>query len=482
MQPLTEQELNAPGGMSTIDGGYMSGYNAPVPTRTPAPSTPTRSTPAANTPTTAPAPAPNVASELERIKNEALAVQGKLNAMNGEPTIGQTLQSPGFETGPTYSELYPTIDENKIRKNQMKMFQAEINATNKVYDEMLNRERLIGTGRLGTQRAQAARGGLIGSDFGTAQEAAVTDLNQRSENSVQAERQAKIGAIMGKMRQAAVDEIAAKRKARQEDATSYINYLTSARERKSRNLDLAATAFLTQDIDPTKMTPDELSAIAKESGLTTGELINQYRIKKAETEAAAAEAKLKTAKTQAEIDKLNADIAKGKFITVGEGTTLYNTETGEKWKNPKTSAPGSGSRGGGTDYLTTDNKKMLLGAGFSAAEVEDMADDVAAYGLDSVISQAQSAGASSAQINALKNAYKVEDGGEEFLSKEYFSSLFSQDQLEKAAAEAGFGDLGEGVFNLKDVDTEGYLSSIESTINAYRKAGYTDKEILKMMQ
>ncbi len=318
---------------------YRTPVQGPVQSYSQVPATPTRT----STPTAPAATTPNVASELERIKNEALAVQAKLNAQKNEPTIGQSFQTPGFEQYPSYEELYPTIDEDKIRRNQMKLFQAEINATNKVYDEMLNRERLAGTGRLGTQRAAAARGGLIGSDFGMAQEQNVTAFNQSALNAVQAERSAKIGAIMGTMRQAVVDEIAAKRKARSEDATSYISYLTSARERKAANRSAAATAFLTQDIDPTTLTPDELQAIATEAGLSTGELINEYKIKKSELEASAAESELKTAKTQAEIDKINADIAKGKLVTLGEGTMLYNIETGETYKNPKTYAPGTGS-------------------------------------------------------------------------------------------------------------------------------------------
>lgn len=356
MQLLTEQELNASGGMSTQQGGVQSGYNpnlsssnSPMPTlQWQSSSTPV---PAATT-----APSPNVASELDRIKNEALAIQSQLN--NPEPTIGQTLQAPGFETGPTFEELYPDINEDAIRRNQMRLFQSEINATNKVYDEMLGRERLIGTGRLGTQRAQAARGGLIGSDFGNAQEERVTQFNQGAQNAVQAERSAKIGSIMGTMRKAVADEITEKRLARQQGAENYIDYLTSARERKTRNLDAAATAFLTQNIDPSTLSPDELEAISQEAGLSTSELINQYRIKKGEMESQAATAGLETRKTEAEINKIEADIAKGKLITIGEGTMLYDTETGETFKNPKTNAPGTDREGVPSSVLSTVRDRL----------------------------------------------------------------------------------------------------------------------------
>lgn len=70
-----------------------------------------------------------------------------------------------------------------------------------------------------------------------------------------------------------------------------------------------------------------------------------------------------------------------------------------------------------------------------------------------------------------------------FLDRSYLQNLFSQDQLKQAAKEAGFtqggGFLGIGV-GQEGIDA--YLNSLEQTIQQYRTAGYTDKEILKMMQ
>jgi murein DD-endopeptidase MepM/ murein hydrolase activator NlpD len=71
---------------------------------------------------------------------------------------------------------------------------------------------------------------------------------------------------------------------------------------------------------------------------------------------------------------------------------------------------------------------------------------------------------------------------EQFLSRDFFSQTLPQEALEQAAADAGFGDLGEGLFNLKDVDTDAYLDYLESLVDAYRGAGYSDEEILKLMQ
>ena len=341
---LTQNELNAVGGMSLIGGGFQSAYNPPLPQ---AP-TPRQAAPAPQAPTPAPtaAPQPTVQSELDRIKQEALGIQDILNQRAaGEATIGESLGlvTPTFETGPTFEDLYPDIDENAVRRNQMRLFQQEINATNQLYDEMLAQERLRGQGRLGTQRAISARSGLLGSDFGEANRANVESLNVGQERAIQAERQARIGAIMGTMRKAVADELTEKRQARQQGADNYIKWLASSQERKANNANIAAASFLQAGIDPTTADPAELTAIAQEAGLSTDDIIFQYRQLKANQDAAAAKSELETRKTEAEIAKIEADIAEGKIKTLGEGTMLYNTETGETFKNPKTYAPTAAS-------------------------------------------------------------------------------------------------------------------------------------------
>jgi hypothetical protein len=345
---------------------------------------------------------------------------------------------------------------------------------------MVADERIRGEGRLGSGAAMAARGGILGSDFYGAQNEKILGLNRDQIGGIQAERQAKIASIMGTARKAAADEIAAKNLARREGADSYLSYLAGSQERKKGNLSTLAKRLISQDVSPTDMDKKELEDVAKTYGVSTSDIIASYQDEKQTYDASAAESELKTRKTEAEIKKIDADIASGKLLKIGEGDMLYNTETGATFKNPKTKTPGSGASD--TDFLTTDNKKSLLGAGYSADEVELLAEDVKKYGLDAVMKQAKAGGATEKQLATLDRVYKVDADATEFLSKDYFKSLLGTDQLEKAAADAGFGDMGEGVFNLKDVDTDAYLTSLEGMINAYRQAGYTDKEILKLMQ
>lgn len=66
-----------------------------------------------------------------------------------------------------------------------------------------------------------------------------------------------------------------------------------------------------------------------------------------------------------------------------------------------------------------------------------------------------------------------------FLTKDYFSKLLGTEALEKAAIEAGNST---GVWPFRTADTETYLTNLEGTINTYREAGYSDQEILELMQ
>jgi len=86
------------------------------------------------------------------------------------------------------------------------------------------------------------------------------------------------------------------------------------------------------------------------------------------------------------------------------------------------------------------------------------------------------------------NVRTVEDvdtpkGGAPFLTRDWFTSTFTMDQLKDQAKASGFtrggGFLGFGV---GPEGVEDYLNYVEESIKAYREAGFSDKDILKMMQ
>lgn len=398
---------------------------------------------------------PTVAQTLQSIKDRALQLKSQQSG----------LTNIGYETGPTYEELHPEIDEREVMRQQRKLFQSEIDATNRVYDDMLAQERLAGQGRLGTGRAIAARGGLLGSDFGEAQRNNIVGANLSAERAVQNERQAKIGAIMGTMRKAVADALTEKRLARQQGAENYISYLASSKERKANNANIAASAILQAGLDPTKMDPAEIEAIGKEAGLSLQDILMAYSGMKSASEAEG----LKSRKTEAEIAKLEADAKDAGFFNLSEGQSRYDADGNVIASKGKTYAPGTGSSS--SISLTTDDKRTLLGGGWAEADIPSIEQDVRTYGLTTVIENAKANGATSAEIKALQKAYgsTAEDATESVFNREYVSSVFNIPDNEDG--DYSFLGMEWGENNKEKLDT------LMDRIEVWKAVGKTDEEI-----
>lgn len=280
-------------------------------------------------------------SDLDRLRNNVIPT-------SVEPTLGEAFsfsQPDLVSGGSTPSRTLTPEEEADIRRRQMRLFQSEVDATNQIYDQMLREAQMEGEGRLGSQRAMAARGGLLGSDFAGAQKDRVLGYNRDIISGIQGERAAAVASILGEARSAAADEIALKNTYRSQGVDDYLADFSAAQEARGTNINRVAQAMIEQGVAPEDI-GDELEAIAGTIGVSTDALISSYRSLKTEQDAALATAELEARKTesemqktQAEIDKINADIEQGKIKTIGEGTMLYNTETGETFKNPKTYKP-----------------------------------------------------------------------------------------------------------------------------------------------
>lgn len=167
----------------------------------------------------------------------------------------------------------------------------------------------------------------------------------------------------------------------------------------------------------------------------------------------------------------------GGSYLLGTNYVQRNNVTGEirTAVNPPNSSSASSSIPGGATLSTTD-KQALLGVGFTASEIVHIQADVNAHGLQTVL-----AGVSdSAQRNALQKVYGTPNTTQ-FLTTTYLSNIFGDAALEKAASAAGYktgGFLGFG----ESGDKTTYLTHLMSIVNQYRQAGYTDQDILKMLQ
>lgn len=168
------------------------------------------------------------------------------------------------------------IDEGQIRRNTIQQFQDEIDATNVIYDDLLNREERAGEGREGSGRAMRFAQGLVGSGRGEAQAEGIEDANREAIQALQAERAVKIGNIMGTARNEALKEITARRQAKQQGAANYLDFIKLEDQRKEERLGNVVTTMVAEGVDPYDMGRGELSQIAQNVGVDEQSLLSYY--------------------------------------------------------------------------------------------------------------------------------------------------------------------------------------------------------------
>jgi len=128
--------------------------------------------------------------------------------------------------------------------------------------------------------------------------------------------------------------------------------------------------------------------------------------------------------------------------------------------------------GGGTE-LAPEDERTLAGAGFLPAEIKDIQRAVNDFGIDAVLKTITD----QRKKAAIQKAYGVQAGGEQFLTKEYLSKYYTEDELKTNAAEAGF----RSVWTNWTSEKEKYLTYLVEQVELKRQAGLTDKEIFKDM-
>jgi len=274
------------------------------------------------------------------------AVDGNTyNSVTGQLITPVTSFVPGeTEEGKNLREasqaaLNVTVDEDSIRRQQMQMFQQEIDALNAVYAIQKQEATQRGLGRLGSDAAIQARSGLLGSSFGSAQTEAVTGVNVAEQSAIDAERNAKISTIMGTMRKAVADEISEKRKAAQTSADALVTYLSGEKDRKDKIISDTVKNMISSDID---INDEQIISTAKELGIDVNTLKTQYNTAKKEAEAAQSKADLELKQVQSKLDtelaariKSKADLSKP--FAVGDEKYQYDQSTGDYISLGKTS-------------------------------------------------------------------------------------------------------------------------------------------------
>ena len=349
-KPLAATANNA-GDVANIDYAKKQGY-----VYTPKPAAPA---PTADTAT----PKPTIADVAKNVTIDEFADTADMQA------LGDKYKTQANEV----------VDEEAIRKAARDRMQAQIDSINQYYNQRVSEAKVAGTGRLGTARAIQARSGTLGSDFGAAQTTEVENYNQDIVNSIDAERNAKIGAILTEAENDASSEITAKRAAIEKGATAYLDFLKGQNERKQAKLGGIAQMLLDKGIDPSQLTQEQLDKISKSYGSDVGTLTGLYNTAKTAKQKLADEQKqreLEQAKTIEETNKIKeqtkAEIEKAKkaaedkteFFNLSEGQSryIYDPKTGtakvvaakgKTYKNGGGSGTG-GSGKGGSVAITAD--------------------------------------------------------------------------------------------------------------------------------
>jgi hypothetical protein len=134
--------------------------------------------------------------------------------------------------------------------------------------------------------------------------------------------------------------------------------------------------------------------------------------------------------------------------------------------------------------LTPENKRSLAAVGISGTDIADIQRAINDFGLEQVIANGEFSEAQEAAIRAA-----LSDAGATFLDRDFIKTEVTIDELETAAAKAGYtegGFLGIGVGRGEGEGVDDYLDFLEATIEAYRAQGNSDAEIrpqiLKMIK
>ncbi len=189
-----------------------------------------------------------------------------------------------------YKESQQPIDREAIRKQKIAEFQAQIDATNQIFTNLTSQAQVQGEGRLGQQRALAARSGNLQQPRGEAQKEGIIGYNNQVMGEIQGRKQLALTGIMTEAQNRADVEYAEKVKAKELGAQSYLQYLGQAEERKAANASSVLQSLLAQGLTLEDIPAEQFSQIANSLRMTPQELQNVYKGELANAEAAAAQA------------------------------------------------------------------------------------------------------------------------------------------------------------------------------------------------
>ena len=128
----------------------------------------------------------------------------------------------------------------------------------------------------------------------------------------------------------------------------------------------------------------------------------------------------------------------------------------------------------GTISIAPEDKRILVGAGFSTNEIANVQNDIAESGITAVLANPS---LTSTQKSAIRKIYGVTEEERSFLTYDYLEKYYGDAQLKDDAKAAGF----RHSLTSWSTEKQNYIDYLLQQIELKRQAGMTDKEIFKDM-
>ncbi len=158
------------------------------------------------------------------------------------------------------------VDENAIREETRKRMQSTIDAINADYANRISQENVQGQDRAGQTRAINARSGLMGSDFGAAQQEKTTQFNKEQVKALEDEKAAKVLAVQQNIEDRASAEI----QARKQEALGQYERDFDAYQKAQESARADLKALASSGVDLAGLNPAQKAALFKQAGYDEG--------------------------------------------------------------------------------------------------------------------------------------------------------------------------------------------------------------------
>ena len=404
-----------------------------------------------------------------------------------------TAQNDARITEDTYKKAQQDADMYAATQRQ-----SRIDAINTAFGPRIAREQQAGQERLQRVSAINFNAGLVGSPASTTKTGEQTKLNDEALRAIEDEKAMLISDAFAQADQLAVQRAQSAVEQKKSIAESNVSYYQGQADKAISALQSFGKS--STDLATIKTAdPNTYATLRDVSGLSDLQMqaiLNQNAPEPQNVDTRYENGYListyfdpKTKKFQTYTEKLNIpETKKASDIQVltGADGRFYAFD---KTTNSVVNTFGTMKKETGTSLITSEDKRTLLGASLSLDDIDNIENDIRTHGVDAVVGNLSS--------KKQKDAVQKVFGGVE--SIQFLNDKFLRSQYENAGIEEMLKTLGKdrsdyaAIFsgkkaeetNIKD-DYKKYLDEsiprILSTVEQYRAAGFSDKEILTKLQ